>query len=92
MASPLAEPTIDSINALYNADPLNLTNDDLDVMIEDHLKNQKLWKKEDGEAKSQGRSRKPSVYKRALPPGQLKLEDLGLDGAIDIPPPKEKKT
>lgn len=67
-----------SLDDLYNADPLSLTNEDVDRITADLREKRALWAKEDAGAKSQGRARRPKAYKAPVPKGQLSLDDLGL--------------
>ncbi len=76
--SPLSEADPKSLDDLYAADPLNLTDDDVDKIVADLRQKRALWASEDAAAQAQGRSRKPKVYKAAPPKGQLSLAGLGL--------------
>lgn len=78
--SPLSEADPKSLDELYNEDPLALTNDDLDRLVADLRLNRARWAKEEAEAASQGRARRPKTYKPKVPKGQLKLSDIGLGG------------
>lgn len=76
--SPLSEADPRSLDDLYAADPLSLTDDDVDKIVSDLRQKRALWATEDAEAQSQGRARRPKAYKSAPPKGQMDLSDLGL--------------
>lgn len=73
--SPLAEANPRSLDELFNADPLSLTDEDVGKIVADFRNKRHLWEKEEQEAKTQGRRRK-KVYKDA--PAKLSLADLDL--------------
>lgn len=75
---PLAEPDPKSLDELFNADPLELTDEDLDTLVAEYRANRELWAKEEAAAKTQGRARRPKEYKQKIPKGQLSLSDIGL--------------
>lgn len=72
--SPLSEADPRSLDDLYSDDPLNLTEPDLDSMVDNLRAKNVLWAKEEAESKSQGRKAK-KVYE-PVPEGGLKLTDL----------------
>ena len=76
--SPLSEAEPKSLDDLYTADTLSLTDDDVDKITADLRQKRSLWATEEAEAQSQGRRRKPKAYKTPPPKGQLKLGDLGI--------------
>lgn len=76
--SPLSEADPKSLDDLFNEDPLNLTNDDLDRLVLALRENRAQWEKEDKAAQSESRARRPTQYKAKVPKGTLKLGDLGL--------------
>ena len=76
--SPLNEADPRSLDDLYAADPLSLTDDDVDKIVKDLREKRALWEKEDKEAQAQGRARRPKVYKSPPPKGQLSLDSLGI--------------
>ena len=76
--SPLEEADPRSLDDLYAADPLSLTDDDVDKIVADLRQKRALWASEDAAAQSQGRARRPKEYKAAPPKGQLSLGGLGL--------------
>ena len=76
--SPLSEANPKSLDDLYVADPLSLTDDDVDRIVSDLRQKKVLWEKEDAEAQSQGRKRRPKEYKSPPPKGQLSLDVLGI--------------
>ncbi len=76
--SPLTEADPRSLDELYAADPLSLTDADVDKIVEDLREKRDLWMKEEAEAGSQGRRRKTKIYKEAPKPGQLSLGGLGI--------------
>lgn len=75
-ALPIEEPEVMSIDELYSADSLDLTNDNLDALVKDLWEKRKVWLVEDKEAKKTGRKPKKQ-YKPAPEKGQLTLKDLG---------------
>ena len=75
-ALPIEEPDVMSIDELYSADTLDLTNDNLDALVDDLWKKREVWLVEDKEAKRTGRKPKKQ-YKPAPEKGQLTLKDLG---------------
>ncbi len=76
--SPLSEADPKSLDDLYAADPLTLTDDDVDKIVADLRQKRALWASEDAAAQSQGRARRPKTYKSPPPKGQLSLGDLGI--------------
>lgn len=76
--TPLSEADPKSLDELFNEDPLNLTDSDVERLVAELRANRHLWKKEDAEAKSQDRARRPSKYKPKVEKGKLSLADLGL--------------
>ena len=76
--SPLSKADPKYLDDLYTADPLTLTDDDVDKITADLRQKRSLWATEEAEAQSQGRRRKPKAYKAPPPKGQLKLDDLGI--------------
>lgn len=74
----LAEADPRSINDLFNEDPLNLTDEDVDRLVAEFRKNRELWAKEEASAQAEGRKRRPKTYKPKVPVGQLSLDDIGL--------------
>ena len=76
--SPLSEADPRSLDDLYAADPLTLTDADVDKIVADLRKKRALWESEDAAAQSQGRARRPKEYKAPPPKGQLDLSSLGL--------------
>ncbi len=81
--SVLKEANPKSLDDLYNADPLSLTNDDIDRLTEDHRSKRHLWEREEKSAQAEGRKRRPKSYKEAPKSGQLSLSSLGLGKAPD---------
>ena len=77
--NPLSEADSRSLDDLYAADPLSLTNGDVDKIVDVLIQKRVTWQKEDSEAQAQGRSRRPKAYKTPPTKGQLSLGDLGLD-------------
>ena len=75
--SPLSEADPRSLNDLYNDDPLNLTDSDVDRITDDLIAKRALWIKEEAEAGAQGRRTK-KVYKEAPGKGQLSLAGLNI--------------
>ena len=75
--SPLTEPDPRSLNDLYSADPLSLTNPDVDRITDDLIEKRDLWIKEEAAAGAQGRRTK-KVYKEAPGKGQLSLAGLNI--------------
>ncbi len=75
--TPLSEADPKSIDDLYSDDPLNLTNTDLDAMVDDMIKNRHLWLKAEAEGKATG-TRAKKVYKEAPKKGQLSLDNLNI--------------
>ena len=78
--SVLKEANPKSLDDIYNADPLGLTDDNLDELIDDWRNKRHLWEREEKAAQSEGRNRKKS-YREAPKPGQLSLGSLGLGKA-----------
>ena len=78
MPTPLTEAEPRSLDELYSADPLSLTDDDIDKMVADLREKRKLWAKEESASKTEGRARRPSAYKDAPETGKISLGDLGL--------------
>ena len=76
--SPLSEADPRSLDDLFAADPLTLTDADVDKISADLRHKRALWEKEDKEAQQQGRARRPKAYKAAPPKGQLDLTSLGI--------------
>jgi hypothetical protein len=76
--SPLSEPDPRSLDDLFAADPLSLTDTDVDRIAEELRAKRALWEKEDQESKAQGRARRPTAYRDAPEKGQLSLKDLKL--------------
>ena len=83
--SPLAEAEPDSLDELYYKDPLDLTNYDLDKIVEDLRTKRMLFIKEDREAKDQGRKRRPKTYKNAPKQGELSIDSLGISSVLKEP-------
>lgn len=76
--SPLAEADPQSLDELFNADPLELTEANLDTLAAEFRSKRKLWEKEEAAAQAQGRRRRPREYKDKVAKGQLSLTDIGL--------------
>ena len=76
--SVLKEPDPRSLDDLYSADPLSLTNDELDNLVADWRSKRALWEREESAAQSEGRRRRPKAYKEAPEKGQLSLSNLGI--------------
>jgi len=76
--NPLSEADPRSLDDLYAADPLSLTDNDVDKIVADLRQKRALWQREDAAAQAQGRARRPKEYKAAPPKGQLDLAGLGL--------------
>ena len=74
--TPLAEADPRSIDDLYSADPLSLTNSDVEKIVSDLRKNRALWLKAEAEAGPKGKAKK--VYKEAPKKGQLTLGSLNI--------------
>lgn len=89
--SPLGEVDPHSLNYLFFADPLSLSNDDVGRIVDEVLAKRALWEKEEVEAKRTGRPRRSSVYKTPLPKGKLTLEMIGLSGKNVIPAGTEQE-
>ena len=83
--SPLAEAESNSLDELYYRDPLDLTDSDLDKLVEDLRAKRLLFVKEEKEARAQGRRRRPKVYKDVPKQGQLSLDSLGLSSMLKEP-------
>ncbi len=83
--SPLAEAEPDSLDELYYKDPLDLTDSDLDKIVEDLRAKRALFVREDKEAKVQGRRRRPKTYKNAPKQGELSLDSLGISSVLKEP-------
>lgn len=75
--SPLVEADSRSLDELYSADPLDLTDSDIDRITKDLREKRDLWSKKEAEAGAQGRKRK-KVYKEAPKKGDLSLGGLGI--------------
>ena len=75
--SPLSEADPRSLDELYAADPLGLTDADVDRITKDLREKRALWSKEEAEAGAQGRRRK-KTYKKAPKKGDLNLGNLGI--------------
>lgn len=75
--SPLTEPDPRSLDDLYSADPLSLTDSDVDRIVDDLREKRALWIKEEAEAGAQGRRAK-KTYKEAPKKGQLTLSGLNI--------------
>lgn len=74
--SPLEEVDPAILDELFARDPMNLTNDDVD-MITDKLRGERaVWCKSDENAKAK-KERTPRGIKRAVPEGGLSIDDLG---------------
>jgi hypothetical protein len=86
--SPLAEADPKSLDELFNADPLELTNKDLAALVTELRANRDKWAKEEAESQTKARPRRPSKYKAVPPKGSLSLENLGL---TNVTLPKGKK-
>lgn len=75
------EPTLD---ALFNTDPLALTEQDLDRIIAVMRERRALWQREEVEARTAGRRANPNAAKPAKPAKlsgpkkKITLADLGL--------------
>jgi hypothetical protein len=67
---PLTEASGDTIADLFARDPLDLTDAEVDRIIDELRKKRVEWFEEETRAKAEGR--------RALPSAGVKLEDLGL--------------
>lgn len=76
--TPLSEADPKSLDVLFNEDPLNLTDEDIDTIVVELRKNRHLWKKEEEAAKREDRPRRPSSYKAKVPKGSISLGDIGL--------------
>jgi len=76
--TPLSEVEANSLDILFSADPLDLTDNDVDKLVDEYRATRALWQKEDSEAQAQGRPRKTKVYKEAPAAGKLNLGDLGM--------------
>ena len=77
-ASPLAEADARSLNDLFDADPLSLSDRDIDLIVQNIRENREKWAREESEAKRQGRARRPSAYKTPPAQGKLSLDMIGL--------------
>lgn len=76
--SVLKEANPKSLEDLYNSDPLDLTNDDIDNLIEDWRRKRHLWEREEKSAQAEGRKRKPKAYRDAPDSSKLTISSLGL--------------
>ena len=76
--SPLKQADPKSLDELFNADPLDITNTDLEALVAEYRLNRHKWAKEEAESKTQGRASRPKEYKAKIPKGSIKLADLGL--------------
>jgi len=76
--SPLAEADARSIDELFAADPLSLTNNDVNKITKELREKRHLWAQEEEESKTQGRRRRPSKYKEVPKDGKITLDLLGL--------------
>lgn len=75
--SPLEEVDPAILDELFARDPMNLTNDDVD-MITDKLRTERaVWCKSDEDAKAK-KKRTPRGIKRAVPESGLSIDDLDL--------------
>lgn len=74
MTSPLVEPTTDSLDALFNLDPLKYTEQDLDKIIEAMRKGRAEFLIAEGQEKKPRATKAPKV----APPKDLDLAKLGL--------------
>jgi len=78
--SPLSEANPRSIEDLFEADPLDITQVELTSMVEHYRENRAAWSAEDREAKASGRSRQTSKYKEpSKKPDKESLKNLDLD-------------
>ena len=78
MPTPLSEAEPRSLDELFSADPLSITNDELDIMVAEQREKRHLWAKEEAASQAEGRARRPSAYKDAPETGKIKLSDLDL--------------
>lgn len=76
--SPLSEPDPRSLDDLFAADPLSLTDEDIDRIVDELRTKRALWEREDAEAKQQSRARRPTAYRDPPKKGTLTLKDLGI--------------
>lgn len=86
--SPLSEADPKSLDELFAADPLDLTNKNLAALVTELRAHRDHWAKEESEAQAQSRTRRPKKYKAAPPKGSLTLENLGLTN-VSLPEKKD---
>lgn len=66
------------LNELFDADPLSLSDQDLDSIIAHFREQRGKWRTEEASAKAAGRKTKTVTEKLPPPPGGLSLADLNL--------------
>lgn len=74
--SPLNEALPESLEELFSRDPLDLSDQDLDVMIAAYRAKRGVWLKAEVEAKAKPKGRGPKV--QVVAPKNLDLSSLGL--------------
>ena len=88
--SPLTEAEPRSLDELFSADPLSLSDRELDQIITSLRANRDKFAAEDAEASQKGRKRKPTAYKDPPPKGKISLGAIGLGGKLVFSPEDKK--
>lgn len=69
--SPLREAEPESLNTLFDRDPLSLTTQEVDYIVQKMREGRERWAKEEAEKASRGKKSKPADP-------NMSLDDLGL--------------
>ncbi len=75
--SPLSEADPQSLDDLYSADPLSLTDSDVERIVSDLREKREQWEKQEAETGPK-KSRTKKSYKEAPEKGQLTLDNLNI--------------
>jgi len=78
--SPLEEADPRSLDELYSADPLSLTDSDVDRIVDNLVEKRALWAAAEVEAASKGTKKPSKAYLAKQEKGSIELGDLGIGG------------
>lgn len=76
METPLSNVEPQSLNDLFEKDPLDLSEQDIELIVAAYRKHRAAWAKEEKDAKAQGRRPKTSVTAKAVEGMSLKDLDI----------------
>ena len=78
--SPLKEADPRSLDELYSADPLSLTDPDVDRIVDNLVEKRDLWAAAEAKAASTGKKKPAKAYLPKTEKGSIELGDLGIGG------------